>query len=114
MIFEASALTFFGTRLFQIWPDMWNDWKLFNDATYSGVRSNFSFYLQPRAALARRRMLKAFDKWVDCEVDEWDEEDGIWNEKWGVRLNWEREVLSRKFDFTQRGRSCLQASLLFA
>lgn len=113
LIFETSATTFFGTRLRELWPKMWQDWKLFNDATFAGVRSNFAFYLQPRALAARERMLRAFDKWVDCDVEEWDVTDGVWNEKWGVRMNWEREALGRKSGFSLRGRACLQASFLF-
>jgi len=113
MIFDASALTFFGTRLQKFWPQLWDDWKLFNNATYAGVRSNFAFYLQPKAYFARERMLRAFDKWVDEEAEDWPESDGIWNEKWGVRMNWERERLARDFQFSLRGRSCLQASFLF-
>lgn len=113
-IFEASAVTFFGTRLQQHWPNMWEDWKTFNDASFAGVRSNFSFYLRPKALRARARMLKAFEKWCDCEVEEdWPEGDGIWNDKWGMKMNWEREVLGRQHDFTHRGRACLQASFLF-
>ena len=112
-IFEASAVTFFGTRLREFWPNMWEDWKLFNDATFAGVRSNVSFYLRPKALAARERMLRAFDKWVDCDIEEWDESAGVWNAKWGIRMNWEREILGRKFDFTHRGRACLQASFLF-
>lgn len=113
MIFDASALTFFGTRLQKSWPSIWEDWKTFNEATYAGVRSNLAFYLQPKAYLARRRMLRAFDKWVDVNVEQWREANGIWNSKWGVRMNWEREKLARDFHFSLRGRSCLQASFLF-
>ena len=84
-IFEASAITFFGTRLKRMWPHMWEDWKLFNDATFAGVRSNLSFYLRPKALAARERMLKAFDKWVDCEIDDWPNNEGVWNEKWELK-----------------------------
>jgi hypothetical protein len=112
-IFEASAVTFFGTRLQQLWPNMWKDWKLFNDATFVGVRSNFSFYLRPKALAARERMLRAFDRWVNCELEDWPASDGVWNHKWGIRMNWEREDLARKSGFSHRGRACLQASFLF-
>lgn len=112
-IFETSVLTFFGTRLHEIWPDMWEDWKLFNDATFAGVRSNVSWYLRPKARAARERMLQAFDEWVDTEIEEWPETQSIWNDKWGIKMNWEREILGRKFEFTHRGRACLQASFLF-
>lgn len=113
IIFDASALTFFGARLWKLWPNMWEDFKLFNDATYAGVRSNLAFYLQPRALRARGRMLQAFDKWVDVAIDEWPGADGIWTEEWGIKMNWEREKLARDFGFSLRGRSCLQASFLF-
>lgn len=113
IIFDTSSVTFFGTRLQQLWPDMWRDFKLFNDAAYAGVRSNMAFVLQPRAYLARERMLKAFEKWVDCEVEDWEEASGVWSEKWGIRMNWEREKMARQFDFTHRGRACLQAGFLF-
>ncbi|KAK5957267.1 hypothetical protein OHC33_001639 [Knufia fluminis] len=112
-IFETSVLTFFGTRLHEIWPDMWEDWKLFNDATFAGVRSNVSWYSRPKARAARERMLQAFDEWVDTEIEEWPETQSIWNDKWGIKMNWEREILGRKFEFTHRGRACLQASFLF-
>ena len=112
-IFETSVVTFFGTRLEEVWPDMWEDWKLFNDATFAGVRSNFSFYLRPKALAARERMLRAFDKWVHCELEPWPTADGVWNEKWGIRMNWEREELARNSGFSHRGRACLQASFLF-
>ena len=111
MIFESSVHTFFGTRLQAIWPNMWEDWKLFNDATFTGVRSNASFYLKPKAFAARERMLCAFDQWVDCDIE--DSAKGIWSEKWGIKMNWEREVLGRKNGFSHRGRACLQASFLF-
>ncbi len=113
MVFYNSVKTFFGTRLQTFWPNMFKDWRTFNDATYAGVRSNFSFYLQPGAAGARERMLKAFDQWVDCDLEDWEEDAGVWNEKWGIRMNWERENLSRKFGFTLRGRACQQAGFLF-
>ena len=113
IIFDASALTFFGTRLGKLWPNMWEDFKLFNDATYAGVRSNLAFYLQPKALRARERMLRAFEKWVDVAIDEWPGGEEIWTEEWGIKMNWERERLARDFDFSLRGRSCLQASFLF-
>ena len=112
-IFEASVLTFFGTRLSKIWPNLWEDWKLFNDASFVGVRSNFSFRFRPKASAARERMLQAFEKWVDCELQEWPESEGVWNEQWGIRMNWEKEGLGRKFGFTLRGRAALQAGFLF-
>ena len=112
-IFEVSVVTFFGTRLQRLWPNMWEDWKLFNDATFAGVRSNFSFYLRPKAFAARVRMLRAFDKWVDCELEPWPAADSVWSEKWGIRMNWEREQLARISGFSHRGRACLQASFLF-
>lgn len=112
-IFETSAVTFFGTRLHNHWPNMWEDWKLFNDSTFAGVRSNASWYLRPKALRARERMLQAFDKWCDVDLEDWPETEGVWNEKWGIKMNWEREALGRKFGFTPRGRACLQASFLF-
>jgi hypothetical protein len=112
-IFEASVVTFFGARLQAVWPNMWEDWKLFNDASFAGVRSNFSFYLRPKAFAARERMLRAFDKWVDCELEAWPAADGVWSEKWGIKMNWEREELARNSGFSHRGRACLQASFLF-
>jgi oxysterol 7-alpha-hydroxylase len=114
VIFDTSTITFFGTRLSELWgPTMWEDWRVFNDATYAGVRSNFSYYLQPKALMARKRMLEVFDQWVECEVEEWPEDEGAWREKWGIRMNWEREKLARRFGFTRRGRSCSQAGFLF-
>lgn len=112
-IFEASAVTFFGTRIHEFWPNMWEDWKAFNDASFAGVRSNASFYVRPKALRARARMLAAFERWCDCEIEDWPESAGIWNDKWGVKMNWEREMLGRKHGFTHRGRACIQASFLF-
>ena len=112
-IFETSAITFFGPQLKNYWPSMWEDWKLFNDATFAGVRSNVSFYLRPKALAARERMLRAFDKWVDRELGPWPESDGVWNEEWGIKMNWEREILARKSGFSHRGRACIQAGFLF-
>jgi hypothetical protein len=114
VVFETSTTTFFGNRIRKHWgKNMWPDFRTWNDATYIGVRANFAYYFQPRAYFARKRMLEAFDKWVDCDVEDWAEEEGVWNEKWGCRMNWERERLARKFGFTHRGRSCSQASFLF-
>jgi len=113
IIFETSAVTFFGTRIQGLWPNMWEDWKVFNDASFVGVRSNFSFYLKPKSFRARERMLQAFEKWCGCDLGDWPESEGIWNDKWGIRMNWERELLGRKHGFTLRGRACIQASFLF-
>ncbi|KAI9732732.1 MAG: hypothetical protein M1818_007466 [Claussenomyces sp. TS43310] len=113
LVFNTSRVTFFGSRLPTFWKNMWPDFRAFSDATYAGVRSNMAYYLQPRAYLGRERMLKAFDRWVDCEVEDWKEEEGVWNEKWGIRMNWERENLARKYGFTHRGRACSQAGFLF-
>ena len=113
LVFYTSVTTFFGTRLGKLWPNMWEDWRVFNDAIYTGVRSNLSFYLQPTALVARETMLKAFDRWVDYPLGDWQEVDGVWNEEWGTRMNWERERLTRKFGFTHRGRACVQAGFLF-
>ncbi|WPH00652.1 cytochrome P450 [Acrodontium crateriforme] len=112
LIFEASLVTFFGTRIQYYWADIWEDWKLFNDATYFGVRSNWAYYLQPRAGRARERMLQAFEKWADIDPEEWVSE-GVWNETWGIKMNHERELLGRDYGFSLRGRSCLHASFLF-
>lgn len=113
MVYTSSAITFFGKRLDTVCPNMWDHWRIFNDALYIGVRSNISFYLRPRALLARTRMLRAFDRWVATDVEDWKEEDGVWNEKWGVRLNWEREKMCREHNFTLRGRACSHASFLW-
>lgn len=114
IVFETSTTTFFGNRIRSCWgKNMWQDFRTWNDATYIGVRANFAYYFQPSAYFARRRMLQAFDKWVDCEIEEWSEEAPLWNEKWGCRMNWEREKLARHFGFTHRGRACSQASFLF-
>lgn len=113
LIFETSAATFFGPRIRRFWPDMWADWKEWDAATYVGVRSNFAYSLRPGAGRARERMLKAFERWVDCEEIGWEEGEGVWNEVWGVRMNLEREVLARECGFSLRGRACLQASFLF-
>ncbi|KAL1984584.1 hypothetical protein VTN96DRAFT_8886 [Rasamsonia emersonii] len=113
LVFFTSLSTFFGKRLQPVYPEIWEDYKLVNNALYVGVRSNLAFTLQPRAQKARSRLLAAFDRWVDTELDDWDEKDGIWNEKWGLRLNWEREALLRQHGFSLRGRSCSQASFLW-
>ena len=114
VVFETSTTTFFGNRIRKIWgKSMWLDFRTWNDATYIGVRANFAYYFQPQAYFARKRMLEAFDKWVDCDVEGWDEGERVWNEKWGCRMNWERERLARQFGFTHRGRACSQASFLF-
>lgn len=116
IIFDTSVLTFFGPRLAQIWgPTMWEDFCLFNDATYIGVRTNLAYVLQPRAGRARERMLRAFEQWLshDSEGD-WPEKDGYWNEQWGAKMNWERDSLARQFGLSLRGRATMQASFLFA
>ncbi|USP81657.1 hypothetical protein yc1106_08931 [Curvularia clavata] len=114
IIFETSVQTFFGPRLAQFWPTMWDDWRRFDDATYIGVRSNWAFKLQPKIYKARERMFQAFERWLDAAEDyEWDNAEEIWCENWGLRLNYERDVLGRQCSFTKRGRACLQASFLF-
>lgn len=87
----------------------------FNDMTYVGVRTNLAYLAQPRAGRARERMLHAFEQWLQHDLpDEWPEEEGVWNETWGGKMNWEREHLARHFGLSLRGRACLQASFLFA
>lgn len=114
IIFETSVQTFFGPRLIKFWPTMWDDWRRFDDATYIGVRSNLVFKLQPKTQRARERMFQAFERWIDTAGDdEWQDTDNVWCEKWGLRMNWERDVLGRQCGFTKRGRACLQASFLF-
>lgn len=114
MIFETSVQTFFGPRLIHFWPTMWDDWRRFDDATYLGVRSNWAFILQPKTYRARERMFRAFERWLDEAGDSgWEEADKVWCESWGLRLNWERDVLGRQCGFTKRGRVCLQVSFLF-
>ncbi|KAK4904770.1 hypothetical protein LTR49_025836 [Elasticomyces elasticus] len=116
VIFDTSVLTFFGPRLAQIWdPTIWNDFCLFNDATYIGVRTNLTYVLQPRACRARERTLRAFEQWLthDSEGD-WPEKDEFWNEEWGAKMNWERDHLARQFGLSLRGRPTMQASFLFA
>lgn len=115
IVFETSARTFFGPRLEEIWgPTMWEDYKAFGDVAYVGVRTDLIFRLNPRAGRARDRMLKAFERWADIELEDWDETDGVWNEKWGVRLNCEKEEMARKLGFSLRGRASVHASFLFA
>jgi oxysterol 7-alpha-hydroxylase len=58
-------------------------------------------------------MLEALDTWCDTELEPWDEKDGVWNEKWGIKLNWERERMARDHNMTLRGRSCVQVSFLW-
>jgi cytochrome P450 len=115
-IFDTSVLTFFGPRLARIWgPTMWEDFCLFNDATYIGVRTNLVFVLRPRAGRARERMLRAFEQWLTHDKEgDWPEKDGYWNEEWGAKMNWERDLLARKFGLSLRGRATMQASFLFA
>lgn len=114
-IFDTSVLTFFGPRLAQIWgPTMWEDFCMFNDATYIGVRTNLAYVLQPRAGRARERMLRAFEQWLTHDSQEWSEKDGMWNEVWGAKMNWERDHLAQRFGLSLRGRATMQASFLFA
>lgn len=114
LIFETSVQTFFGPRLIDFWPTMWDDWRRFDDATYIGVRSDWAFRLQPKSWRARESMFQAFETWLDAAGDgAWKEQDKVWCESWGLRLNWERDVLAKNGGFTKRGRACLQASFLF-
>ena len=113
VIFEASVKTFFGFHLATHWPQMWEDWKRFNDATYAGVRSNMAYFLQGGAYPARERMLVAFEKWLEHQNKSWNSTDRIWDQNWGLKMNWERDTLARKHAFSNRGRACLQASFLF-
>lgn len=112
LVFDASCVTFFGKRIYETCPEIWEYWRSFNEAAYIGVRSRASFYLRPWTLKGRRKMLEAFDEWVTTDLEEWDDE-GIWNEKWGVKLNWEREKLSRDHHMSTRGRSCVQVSFLW-
>lgn len=116
VIFDTSVLTFFGPRLAQIWgPTMWDDFCLFNDATYIGVRTNLAYVLQPRAGRARERMLRAFEEWLTHATEgDWPEKDGYWSDSWGAKMNWERDSLARQFGLSIRGRAAMQASFLFA
>jgi cytochrome P450 len=116
LIFDTSVLTYFGPRLAQIWgPTMWEDFCLFNDATYIGVRTNLAYVLQPRAGRARERMLRAFEQWLTHESEgDWPKKDDYWNEQWGAKMNWERDHLARQFGLSLRGRATMQASFLFA
>jgi oxysterol 7-alpha-hydroxylase len=114
MIFETTVLTFFGPRIKKIWGNnMWDDWKLYDQATYIGVRSKLAIILQPRVYLAYRRMMVAFEKWIDSGSTEWPATDGIRNEQWGARMNWERDRLGVECGFSLRGRACLQAGFLW-
>ncbi|KUL86759.1 hypothetical protein ZTR_04786 [Talaromyces verruculosus] len=113
LIFYASLNTFFGKRLQSNYSEIWDDFQILERALYVGVRSKLAFLLDPKAYKARRRLLEHFDDWVDMDIDDWKEEDGMWNEKWGMKLNWEREKLHRQHGFTLRGRSCSHASFLY-
>ena len=113
LIFDASSVTFFGTRIMDISPDLWDHWKSFDDAAYIGVRSGLSFYLRPWFLKGRRLMLEAFDKWVQTDFEDWDDLKGVWSDKWGVKLNWEREKMSRDHEMTVRGRACVHVSFLW-
>lgn len=114
VIFDVSVITFFGTRINKYWPNMWEDWKLFNDATYIGVRSGLVYKLNRRAGQARERMIRAFERWIEeCDLEEDSTSWPIWSGDWGYQMNCEREMLARKFIFSLRGRACLHASFLF-
>lgn len=113
IVFDTSCFTFFGNRVYQICPDIWSHWDSFNEAAYIGVRSKASFYVRPWTLRGRRLMLAAFDTWCDTELEPWDEKDGVWNEKWGIKLNWERERMARDHNMTLRGRACVQVSFLW-
>jgi len=114
LVFETSVATFFGPRIWKLWPEIWEDFNEFNKTTYIGVRTNAAYTLRPRAGKARERMLLAFEEWINHDLAEtWVEADGEWNETWGTKLNWERERQARRFGFSRRGRACLHASFLF-
>lgn len=114
LVFETSVATFFGPRIWKLWPKIWDDFNEFNKTTYIGVRTNAAYSFRPRARKARERMLLAFEEWINHDVAEtWSEDDGEWNETWGTKLNWERELQARQFGFSRRGRACLHASFLF-
>lgn len=113
LVFDASSVTFFGTRLLQLSPNLWEDWWSFDEAAYIGVRSRASFYLRPWTLAGRRRMLEALDEWVETDLEPWSHERGVWCDKWGVKLNWEREHMARDHNMTTRGRSCVHASFLW-
>lgn len=114
LIFETSVLTFFGSRIKEIWGDsIWDDWKLYDEAMYIGVRTKLPFKLQPRVHFAFNRMMSAFQQWIASGSIEWPETDVVRNDEWGVRLNWERDRLAVAHGFSLRGRACLQASFLY-
>lgn len=113
LVFDASCVTFFGRRIFRICPQIWEHWRSFNEASYIGVRSRASFYLRPWTLGGRRRLLQAFDRWVDTDLEPWEDNREMWSEKWGVKLNWERERMSRDHEMTIRGRSCVHVSFLW-
>jgi oxysterol 7-alpha-hydroxylase len=114
-IFETTVLTFYGPRLKQIWGDnMWDDWKTYDRATYIGVRSKLAITLQPRVYFAYKRMMAAFEEWIDSMNYRWPDTDKVWDDKWGARMIWERDRLAVESGFSFRGRACLQASCLFA
>lgn len=113
IVFVASCTTFFGRRIYQTCPDIWKHWQSFNEAAYIGVRSRVSFYLRPWTLRGRRQLLQAFDTWVSIDLEDWGEDEGIWNEKWGMKLNWEREKMSREYQMSTRGRSCVHMSFLW-
>ncbi|KAH8588920.1 cytochrome P450 [Bisporella sp. PMI_857] len=113
LVFMTSLNTFFGSRIQAGYPSLWKDFQLVDDTLYAGVRTNLAFQLQPHAMEARDRVLQAFDAWVDVELGDCSNQDQIWSEEWGMRLNWEREKLHRQHHFSIRGRSCTHASFLY-
>ena len=113
LVFDASCLTFFGTRILKVSPELWDYWRQFDDAAYIGVRSSASFYLRPWTLAGRRKFLETFDQWAKVHLEDWDEGEGVWADKWGLKLNWERERMARDHDMTLRGRACVHASFLW-
>ena len=115
VVFETTSLTFFGTRFVNLWGStMWEDFKTFNHASYIGSRTDLIYRIMPGPKRARENMLNSFEKWCQADIEDWDESEGVWNEKWGARLNLEKEELARKLSFTTRGRAAVHSSFLYA
>jgi hypothetical protein len=120
-MFIASTTALMGERIFEVYPEVAEDFWIF-DSHFLSMFFGLPRFFAPDGWDARNRLLEGFTKWTRAGLKEYeaaglgepDPEDGRdWEPCFGAKITRGRQLAFKKFEMTERGQASLHLGFLF-
>jgi hypothetical protein len=118
-MFRASMTAYFGSRLLEIYPECWDDFKMF-EADFARIYFGAPRFTIPQAYGGRDRLVKGFEKYEkianeECKSIIADPSGPVeWDPHFGCRDNRAREMYCIKRGMSLKGRASRVLSIALA